>query len=64
MTVLEDLFAAQDNAYRAFHSKLIPNIDPARVIGVRMPTLRALAKRLAGSAEADAFLQALPHEYY
>ena len=64
MTVLENLLAEQDSAYRAFQSKLLPNIDPARVIGVRMPALRAIAKRLAGSAEADAFLQALPHDYY
>lgn len=64
MTVYENLLAEQDSAYRAFQSKLLPNIDPARVIGVRMPVLRAIAKRLAGSAEADAFLQALPHDYY
>ena len=64
MTVYENLLAEQDSAYRAFQSKLLPNIDPARVIGVRMPVLRAIAKRLADSAEADAFLQALPHDYY
>lgn len=58
------LFALQDPAYRDFQAKLIPTVDPGRVIGVRTPALRKLAKELRGSPEAEAFLQALPHEYY
>ena len=38
------LFSLQDTAYRDFHSRLIPNIDPERVIGIRTPALRAFAK--------------------
>ena len=34
------------------------------MIGVRIPALRALAKELAGTAEAEAFLEQLPHRYY
>ena len=33
------LFSLQDTAYRDFHSRLIPNIDPERVI--RHPHARA-----------------------
>ena len=30
------LFALQDPAYREFQSRLMPTVDPAAVIGVRM----------------------------
>ena len=58
----ERLFALRDEAYRAFQCKLIPTVDPARVIGVRAPQLHRLAKELRGTDEAAAFLRALPHE--
>ena len=58
------LFARQDCAYRAFQCRLMPTVSPRRVIGVRTPRLRALAKQLSGSAFAEAFLQQLPHAYY
>ena len=63
-TIQGRLFALADPAYREFHQKLIPTVDPARVIGVRTPRLRALARELAGTPEAAAFLAALPHQYY
>ena len=44
------LFALQDEAYRAFHSALMPTVPPETVIGVRVPALRKLAKQLAGTA--------------
>lgn len=59
-----ELFQMQDRSYREFHSKLIPNIDPAKIIGVRTPQLRSYAKRFAKQEEAVLFLQQLPHEYY
>ena len=62
--VQNDLFAMQDKEYQAFHSKLIPNVAPERVIGVRTPQLRAYAKVFSGTPEAAAFLKALPHTYY
>ena len=58
------LFALQDEAYRTFHSALMPTVPPETVIGVRVPALRKLAKQLAGTAQAEVFLQALPHGYY
>ncbi len=57
------LFALRDEGYRDFSAALIPTVDRARVIGVRTPALRALAKELAGTAEAEEFLRALPHFY-
>lgn len=58
------LFARQDCAYREFQCRLMPTVSPRRVIGVRTPRLRALAKQLSGSTFAEAFLQQLPHAYY
>ena len=59
-----ELFRLQDERYRAFHSALIPTVPKEKVIGVRVPALRKLAKRLAGTPQAEAFLQELPHFYY
>ena len=62
--VQQELFAMQDEGYREFHSRLIPNVDPGRIIGVRTPQLRSYAKQFAKRPEAADFLQQLPHEYY
>ena len=59
----ERLFAMAEPDYAAFTAKLIPTLDPARVLGVRAPALRALAKELRGTEEAEAFLAALPHRF-
>lgn len=62
--IRQQLFALQDEAYRAFQAKLMPGIAPERIIGVRTPALRALAKQLARQEGIDAFLKDLPHRYY
>ena len=65
MTEIQNtLFSLRDPAYQAFQSRLIPTMDPALVIGVRMPALRKLAKELAGTPDAEVFLKELPHRYY
>ena len=46
--IRQRLFALQDENYRKFHSGLMPETDPERIIGVRMPALRKYAKELAG----------------
>ena len=58
------LVELSDPVYKAFQSKLLPTVSSERVLGVRIPYLRSLAKILAGTQEADAFLQSLPHRYY
>lgn len=55
------LLALQDLKYRDFQRKLIPNIDPETIIGVRTPELRKLAKEIA---PGDAFKKELPHRYF
>lgn len=44
--------------------KLVPNLDPETIIGIRVPALRAYAKELAGTPEAERFLDMLPHRYF
>ena len=57
------LLALQDSEYRTFQCKLIPTINPETVIGIRTPILRKFAKEFAGTADAEKFLQVLPHKY-
>lgn len=64
MTLYDRLIKEKDGEYRAFQIKLVPNIDPDTVLGVRTPALRAIAKEVFESAEQDAFLKNLPHRYY
>ena len=64
MTVKERLFALQEVAYGDFQAKLMPTVERQRIIGVRTPALRTLARELFGSTEAAAFISALPHYYY
>lgn len=60
-----DLLGMQDLPFRDFQSTLMPSVPKERVIGVRMPALRAYAKELARDPEGRAaFLSALPHEYH
>ena len=58
------LFDLQDRKYGEFQAKLIPNIDPASIIGVRTPVLRDLAKKLRNDPETGTFLDSLPHDYF
>lgn len=58
------LFAARDEVFAAFQARLIPNIDSKRIIGVKMPILRAYAKSIAGSDLSREFTDELPHRYY
>ena len=58
------LFDMQDITYRDFHSRLIPNIEKDRVIGIRTPILRKFAKEYAKTDDAQKFIRELPHYYY
>ncbi len=58
------LFALQDLKYKDFQCGLMPTVAPERVIGVRTPELRKLAKELFKEPETAEFLKMLPHSYY
>lgn len=62
--ITKGLFAMQDESYRAFQTKLMPEISYEKVIGVRTPMLRKYAKELVKKQEVEAFLHTLPHDFY
>ena len=62
--IVDLLFAKQDLKYRDFQAPLFPNIDKEKMIGVRTPELKKLAKELNGSETAKEFLNELPHLYF
>lgn len=64
MSIRETLFSLREEKFAAFQARLIPNVAPERIIGVRTPALRKLAKTLRGSGEAEEFLKALPHDFF
>ena len=41
--ITSGLFELQDEGYRVFQAKLMPNISCDRIIGVRTPDLRSYA---------------------
>jgi len=65
--LVKRLLAEQDLKYRDFHASLLPNIDKKTIIGVRVPTMRKIAKEFAANAspaELSRFLDKLPHRYF
>ena len=64
MNISCQLLSMRDEGYKQFHQKLIPNINPETVIGIRTPVLRKFASDLYKSGEAQSFLNKLPHNYY
>ena len=77
--IIDRLFELRDLKYREFSARLIPNISPESIIGVRTPDLRALANELLRGTGVNAkplrargeedpevrtFLKTLPHKYY
>ena len=74
--LVKKLLENQDLKYRDFHSSLLPNIDKKSIIGVRVPTMRKIAKEFVDSAkdakgaakivpkDVAIFLDKLPHKYF
>ena len=63
-SVYERLMVYQDDNYREFQSRIVPNIDKKTIIGVRTPEMRKIAKEIFGTKEAEIFIETLPHDYY
>lgn len=59
--IRKQLFEKQDLKYKKFHSSLCPNID--KIIGVRMPELREMAKKISIQNYVK-FLNEGQEEYY
>ncbi|MBO4456108.1 MAG: DNA alkylation repair protein [Butyrivibrio sp.] len=64
MTVYEMLLKVKDDKYKEFQAKLVPNIPPENIIGVRTPKMREVAGKVFKSDIRDEFLNEIPHKYY
>lgn len=64
MDIIKTLFENKDDEYAVFQRKLCPSVEEDRIIGVRVPKLRIIAKSFAENAASVSFLDALPHHYY
>ena len=62
--IIRKLYSMQNIKYQEFTAKLIPNINKNKIIGVRMPDLRKLAKEIKNMDYIDDFLLELPHKYH
>lgn len=58
MDIREQLLELQDLNYKQFIEKLIPTMDPDKIIGVRVPQLRKIVK----TQNLDEFIKKLPHK--
>lgn len=61
--ILAYLQSVSDKKYKDFTKKLIPNISEERILGVRTPILRSLAKSLKDTELSKDYLSTLPHTY-
>lgn len=61
-TILQSLYVVRDEKYRDFQSRLIPTVDKSKIIGVRTPILRAMAREIMD--KNPSFLSDLPHDTF
>ena len=64
MKILDRLMEAKDDKYKEFQAKLVPNVQPETILGIRTPEMRKIAKEVFESEDRDLFLNSLPHKYY
>ena len=57
------LFENADESYRNFTANLNPIVDKNDIIGVRVPVIRTLAKKLRNTELAEKFMSSTPHRY-
>lgn len=62
--IIDELLKNQDMEYKKFQEKLIPSVEADKIIGVRTPSLRLIAKRIFNENKYVEFLSELPHKYF
>lgn len=63
-TIEKMLFELRDEKYAEFQAKLTPTVNKELFIGVRVPEVRKLAKKLGSDPLSLEFIKKLPHKYY
>ena len=62
--IREELLTCTEIKYKEFQGSLIPTVDADKVLGIRTPALRKMAKKYYSHEQKDVFLGDLPHEYF
>ncbi len=58
------LFQHQDPAYGDFYARLIPTVPREKVIGIRTPEYRKIARQIRDDPVVPVFLASLPHTWH
>lgn len=61
--IKSELISLGDKRLAAFTAKLVPTYPSDKILGIKIPVLAALAKKLGGEYDMDNFYTALPHEW-
>ncbi len=64
MTIRETLEQYRDDSSRDFSAKIVPNVDKSKILGIKVPFLRKLAKEIFKNNQYESFLNELPHKYF
>lgn len=62
--VAREFAAHAEPEFAEFQARLLPTVARSRIVGVRTPELRRIAKALIARADAAVFLRALPHALF
>ena len=61
--VKDRLFSLRDERYGTFMARLLPTVDEKKLVGVRLPLIRGIAKNM-NDEDKNAFTDSLPHSFY
>jgi 3-methyladenine DNA glycosylase AlkD len=64
LEIRDKLFEMQDLGYKEFSAKLMPTVSSDKIIGVRTPLIRNLAKEIYKKNRLQDYIKNLPHKYY
>ena len=62
--VIARLSELRDDAFGDFTARLLPGVERERIIGVRTPQLRRLAREMLRNGTAADFMEHLPHRFF
>ncbi len=62
--VIARLSELRDDTFGDFTARLLPGVERERIIGVRTPLLRRLAREMLRNGTAADFMEQLPHHFF
>ncbi len=62
--ITKELLSLRDDKVADFTSRTIPNIERNKILGLKTPELKAIAKKYFGTKDGEKFLNEVPHKYF